>query len=187
MDTTCRSTANHTTSAFTATTASGPLRLLVVIASVFAALNAAPVQADQWSLLVNGKAWHLEKPAGTNYNEQNWGAGVQYDFKMTDSKWIPFVTASGFKDSNKNPSYYAGGGALRRFSFGEEKTSVHLDAGVVAFVMTRKDYKDGKPFPGLLPVVSFGTDRVALNITYIPKVDPKMVPIFFFQLKIGLN
>ena len=64
---------------------------------------------------------------------------------------------------------------------------MHLDAGVVAFVMTRKSYMDGRPFPGVLPVVALGTDRVALNITYIPKVDPKMVPIFFFQLKIGLN
>jgi hypothetical protein len=111
---------------------------------------------------------------------------VQYDFNMTDSKWIPFVSASGFKDSNKNPSYYAGGGTLRRFAFGEEKNSLHLDAGVVAFLMTRKGYMDGNPFPGILPVVVIGTDRVALNITYIPKVDPKMVPIFFFQLKIGL-
>jgi len=187
MDTTRRSTGNHATSAFNAAPVSSRLRRLAIIVFAFAALIATPAQAEQWSLLVNGKAWHLEKPAGTDYNEKNWGAGVQYDFKMTDSKWIPFVTASGFKDSNKNPSYYAGGGALRRFSFGEEKSSVHLDAGVVAFLMTRKDYKDGKPFPGVLPVVSFGTDRVALNITYIPKVDPKMVPIFFFQLKIGLN
>jgi Antimicrobial peptide resistance and lipid A acylation protein PagP len=187
MDTTCHGTGNHRFSPFSAATASSRLRRLAVVAAAFAAMSATPVQADQWSLLLNGKAWHLEKPAGTNYNEKNWGAGVQYDFKITDSKWIPFVTASGFKDSNKNPSYYAGGGALRRFSFGEEKTSVHLDAGVVAFLMTRKDYNDGKPFPGLLPVVSFGTDRVALNITYIPKVDPKMVPIIFFQLKIGLN
>ncbi len=187
MDTTRHSTGKHGTSAFTATAAASLLRWLVVTASALAALMAAPVQADQWSLLLNGKAWHLERHAGTHYNEQNWGAGVQYDFKMTESKWIPFVTASGFKDSNSNPSYYAGGGALRRFSFGEEKNSLHLDAGVVAFFMTRKDYMDGKLFPGLLPVVSFGTDRVALNITYIPKVDPKMVPILFFQLKISLN
>jgi hypothetical protein len=187
MQTTRRSTGKHGISAFTATTAASLLRWLAIIASAFAALIATPAQAEQWSLLLNGKAWHLEKPAGTHYNEQNWGAGVQYDFKMTENKWIPFVTVSGFKDSNKNPSYYAGGGALRRFSFGEEKNSFHLDAGVVAFFMTRKDYSDGKPFPGVLPVVAIGTDRVALNITYIPKVDPKMVPILFFQLKIGLN
>lgn len=43
------------------------------------------------------------------------------------------------------------------------------------------------PFPGVLTLVSLGADRVALNITYILKVDPKMVPIMFFSLKIGLN
>jgi len=186
MDETRHSTGYHGFSDFKAATASSPLRRLAVIASVFAVLMAAPVQANQWSVLLNGKAVHLEQPAGTHYNEENWGAGVQYDFKMTESKWIPFVTVSGFKDSNGNPSYYAGGGTMRRFAFGDEKNSLHLDAGVVAFLMTRKGFMDDKPFPGVLPVVSLGTDRVALNITYIPKVDPKMVAIIFFQLKVGI-
>jgi len=186
MDETRHSTGYHGFYDFKAATASSPLRRLAVIASAFAALMAGPVQAEQWSVLLNGKAWHLEKPAGTHYNEENWGAGVQYDFNMTDSKWIPFVSAAGFKDSNRNPSYYAGGGTMRRFSLGEEKNSLHMDAGVVAFLMTRKDYLHGDPFLGALPVVSFGTDRVALNITYIPKVDPKMVAIIFFQLKVGI-
>ncbi len=185
METTRHRTGIQADSAFNAAIAFRRLRQLVVVAC--AALCAAPAQADQWSVLLNGKAVHLEKPAGTHYNEENWGAGVQYDFKLTDSKWAPFVTASGFKDSNGNPSYYAGGGSLRRFSLGEEKNSLHLDAGVVAFFMIRKGYMNGKPFPGILPVVSLGSNRVALNVTYIPKVDPKMVPIIFFQLKIGLN
>lgn len=186
MDETCRYTWNHGFFTSIAVSTSRPLRRLVVIVAAFTALMAAPVQAEQWSFLINGKAVHLEQPAGTHYNEENWGAGVQYDFKMTDSKWVPFVTASGFKDSNKNPSYYAGGGSLRRFSFGNENNSLHLDAGMVVFLMTRKGFKGGKPFPGILPVVSLGTDRVALNITYIPKVDPKMVAIVFFQLKVGI-
>jgi hypothetical protein len=178
---------NQGLSFFSAATASSRLQRLAIIATVFAVLMSAPAQADQWSLLVNGIAVHLEEPAGIDLNEKNWGAGVQYDFNMTKSKWVPFISASGFKDSNGNPSYYAGGGTVRRFSFGEEKSSLHLDAGVVAFLMVRKDFMNGDPFPGVLPVVSFGTDRVALNVTYIPKVDPKMVPIVFFQLKIGLN
>jgi hypothetical protein len=170
-----------------AATASSPIQWLVIIAIAFVALMSAPAQADQWSLLINGKAIHLDEPAGSDLNEDNWGAGVQYDFNMTKGKWVPFISASGFKDSNGNPSYYAGGGTVRRFSFGEEKSSVHLDAGVVAFLMIRKDFMGGDPFPGVLPIISLGTDRVAVNVTYIPKVDPKMVPIVFFQLKIGLN
>lgn len=161
--------------------------ILKCMAPLFLLHGAAPVSADQWSLLVNGKAIHLEKPVGTKYNEENWGAGVQYDFTSKDSKWVPFLTVSGFKDSNKNPSYYAGGGVLYRHAFGAEKNSLHLDAGLVAFAMIRKDFMHGNPFLGALPVVSFGNDRVALNVTYIPKVDPKLIPLIFLQLKVGIN
>jgi hypothetical protein len=136
-----------------------------VIAMALAILIATPAQAGQWSLLINGKAVHLDEQPGIEYNEENWGGGVQYDFDMTPGKWVPFVNASVFDDSNKNLSYYAGGGTVRRFALGKEEGALHLDAGVV----------------------SFGTQRVALNVTYIPKVDPKMVPIVFFQLKIGLH
>lgn len=174
------------TKIFSAATRSIPRTILKFMAPLIMAFGAAPVCADQWSLLLNGKAIHLEKPAGTDYNEENWGAGVQYDFTRTDSKWIPFLTASGFKDSNKNPSYYAGGGIMRRYAFGPDKNSLHVDVGLVAFAMTRKDYQHGNPFLGVLPVISFGTDRVALNLTYIPKVDPKLIPLLFLQLKVGL-
>ena len=122
-----------------AATRSIPCTILKFMVPLIVAFGAAPVCADQWSLLLNGKAIHLEKPAGTDYNEENWGAGVQYDFTKTDSKWIPFLTASGFKDSNKNPSSYAGGGIMRRYAFGLDKDSLHLDIGMVAFAMTRKD------------------------------------------------
>ncbi len=179
-------TGTHGFSTFKATTAFSLIRRFAILSAAFTTFLAAPAQAEHWSLLLNGKAMHLEQRAGVQYNEENWGAGVQYDFKMTESKWIPFVTVSGFKDSNGNPSYYAGGGSMRRFSFGEEKNSLHLDAGVVAFAMIRKGYVNGQPFLGALPVISFGTDRVALNITYIPKVDPKLVPIVFFQIKVGI-
>ena len=187
MQETGHGSGNRRLSIFGAATATYVIHWLAIIAIGVVVLTSAPARADQWSLLINGKAIHLEELPGTDLNEDNWGAGVQYDFDMTKGKWVPFVTASGFKDSNENPSYYAGGGTVRRFSFGKEKNSLHLDAGVVAFLMIRKDFMSGDPFPGILPVISFGTDRVALNVTYIPKVDPKMVPIVFFQLKIGLN
>lgn len=159
---------------------------LVWLIGMLLSLCMSPAHSDQWSLLLNGKAIHLENPPGTDYNEKNWGAGIQYDFDMTDSKWVPFISVSGFKDSNGNPSYYAGGGSMRRFALGESKQALHFDAGLVAFVMVRQDFMNGDPFPGVLPVFSFGSDRVALNMTYIPKVQPKMVPLLFFQLKIGI-
>ena len=146
-------------------------------------LTVNPAQANEWSLLVNGKAIHLGAPEGSNLNEGNWGLGVQYDWIRPNSNWVPFATASGFKDSNNNPSYYAGGGLLYRFKF----EHVHVDAGLVGFVMTREGYKDGDPFLGALPAFSVGTKHVALNFTYIPKIEPKSVPLWFFQLKINLT
>ena len=154
---------------------------LVVAAAI---LSVKPAHAEQLSLIVNGKALHLNAPADRNYNEKNWGGGLQFDFDKTENNWVPFVTASGFKDSNNNPSYYAGGGALKRFEFGN--SGYHVDVGGVAFVMTRKGFRNDDPFLGALPVVSLGTERIALNITYVPKMDPKWVPLFFLQLKIGL-
>ena len=155
--------------------------------AVIAALIVLPVQAGQLSLLLNGKAVHLEESAGVDFNEENWGAGLQYDFTAENRKWVPFLTTSGFKDSNGNPSYYAGGGTMRRFHFGDPEGSLHVGVGAVAFLMIRKDYEGGDPFPGVLPVATIGNDRFALNVTYIPKVDPKMVPIIFFQLRTGLH
>lgn len=162
-----------------------PIGLLLLALIVAATTHTA--QADELHLIANGKAIHLESQPGTNYNESNWGGGFQYDFDKSDSSWVPFVTASGFADSNKNPSYYAGGGWLKRSDFSLAGTSLHTDVGLVAFAMWRQDFNGGQVFPGVLPVVSVGSERVAVNITYIPKVDPKMVPILFFQLKLKLS
>lgn len=146
-----------------------------------------PAYADEFSVLLNGKAIHLDSQPGVTYNENNWGVGFQYDMKPVEEKWVPFFTASEFKDSNKNTSYYFGGGFLHRTNFDWGKTPMHFDAGAIAFLMKRKGFNDGDLFPGILPAVSLGTPRFAVNMTFIPKIDPKMVPILFFQLKITLG
>lgn len=158
---------------------SGLVRILALVG--FLTVN--PAHADEWSLLVNGKSIHLGVPTGSNLNEANWGLGLQYDWNRPHTNWVPFAAVSGFSDSNRNPSYYAGGGALYRFKF----DGVHVDAGAIAFAMTRKGYKNGNPFLGALPAFSVGTKRIAVNFTYIPKIDPKSVPLWFFQLKINLS
>jgi len=156
--------------------------LPTLIFGVFFCLSADTAAADELHLLVNGKAIHVNAPTGSHLNEKNWGLGFQYDGNVMNKKWIPFITASGFSDSNKNPSYYAGGGALRRF----QGDTLHLDIGAIGFLMTRKNYKNDQPFFGVLPAFAVGTERVSVNMTYIPKVEPKMVALWFFQLKIKL-
>jgi hypothetical protein len=163
-------------------------RIYAIAIIAFTALLASPVShAEQLSLLINGKAVHLGKLDGVKFNEDNWGAGFQYDFDATADNWIPFVTASGFLDSNNNPSYYAGGGALKRFDLGSAGSGYHVDLGGVAFVMTRQEFNDEKPFFAVLPAMAIGTDQLAVNVSFVPKVDPKTVALFFFQIKVGLG
>ncbi len=100
--------------------------------------------------------------------------------------FIPAVHVSGFSDSNTNPSYYAGTSLLRRFMLTNDKHGMHFDAGAIAFFMTREDYHNNRPFFGVLPMASIGNEHVALNITYIPKVHPKMVRLFYLQLKVKI-
>lgn len=142
--------------------------------------------AGDLNLLINGKAWHLDSQPGVTYNENNWGAGLHYDFDATAGGWRPFVNASGFKDSNENPSYYAGGGVMYRLWETDKLDNFAIDAGGLVFLMKREGFEDGNWFPGILPALTIGSEHLSVNVTYIPKVDPKMVPILFFQLKVRL-
>jgi len=141
------------------------------------------INANSFNLTLNGKALH-EKD--NNYNEENWGLGFEYNF-AEENKWINFINGGFFKDSHSNNSNYLGGGSKRRFLFGPDKDSWHIDAGLTAFVMTRKDYKNESPFIGVLPYFSIGTSKVAINATYVPAVSPKLVALWFFQASIKIS
>ena len=139
--------------------------------------------AQGLSLLVNGKSVHLAHGKDADFNETNTGTGLQYEFSPTSADLIPFITAGGFKDSVEQPSYYVGVGTARRLRLSNH---FYMDASLVGFLMTREDYNDNKPFPGLLPMLTLGTQRYAVNMTYIPKSRPTTVPLFFIQLKVSL-
>ena len=148
------------------------------------ALSLSPqVYADSVQLIINGKSIHDEKK---NFNESNTGIGFEYDFEEKD-KWINFVNGGFFKDSLSNTSKYLGGGSKRRFMLGQRVDSWHIDLGISAFMMTRKDHKNYQPFFGALPYFSIGTNRVAINATYIPSVSPKLMSLWFFQASIKLS
>jgi palmitoyl transferase len=138
-------------------------------------------QADQWALLVNGHAMHLRDTEDGYDNEANYGLGIQYDFTR-GGRGRPFVFANGFQDSRKDPSYAVGGGYRVRLVEG----TGYLDAGFAAMLMTRRDHRDGEPFPALLPLLSVGVGRVGLNALYVPELD-SLVPLLFFQLRFVLD
>lgn len=150
------------------------MRVFIILLSV---LTFNTAFADELHLIVNGKAIHLDSG---NYNERNWGLGFEYDFTPRKN-WITFINASYFKDSTYQTSKYVGGGVKKRFMLGSKQGAWHVDVGVLGFLMTRKDYKNNSPFPGVLPFVSMGNDNFALSLTYIPQVTPKNKDLFYIQ------
>lgn len=155
-------------------------------------LAACAAQAQDWSVIVNGKAVHVN--ASKDWNEKNWGLGVEREFD-TGSRWVKLAVANGFVDSADQMSYMAGGGLMRRFRWRSLGPSLHVDLGVVGFLMTRQDVDNNRPFPGALPAMTIGTRKVALNLTYLPgsfmeqatqvrRQDPTVSGVLFLQIKL---
>ena len=159
----------------------------IMLFAMVSLLASQIVKADGYSLILNGKSIHKEAPKKGSFNEKNWGFGLQYDYAIYKEHWQPYLTASIFKDSFEENSFYAGGGMMRRFALNEIHEDLHFSAGLVGFVMTRKDHHNRRPFLGALPAFAFGTDKVAVNISYVPKVEPKLIPLWFIQLKIAFG
>jgi palmitoyl transferase len=153
-----------------------------IFAGFLMMMAVAQVHADELHLIVDGKAYHM---TNRNYNEKNYGLGFEYDLAQSKN-WIHFINGSTFKDSLKNTSNYLGAGMKRRYKLQDNTNGWHVDVGFFAFLMTRKDYHDNHPFPGVLPIVSLGKQWFAINATFIPKVSPKHVNLFFFQLMFRL-
>jgi hypothetical protein len=128
--------------------------------------------ANDWNVVLNGRAVHIN--ASENWNEQNWGLGFEREF-ATQSRWVPLVVGSGFRDSSNDMSYMAGGGIKRRFTMPELTGDLYVDLGLVGFMMTRRDFNNNQPFPGVLPVVSVGNSRMAVNVTYMPETAVKRI------------
>ncbi len=157
--------------------------------------HAAGAQSPgSWDVVLNGRAVHMN--AGHDWNEDNWGLGIEREFAST-GPWVKMAVANGFKDSVGDASYMAGGGIKRRFDMGA-RDGFFVDLGAVAFLMTRKTVNHNEPFPGVLPAATFGFERVALNVTYLPesvadrvtsskKYDPSMEGVFFLQVKLDAS
>lgn len=154
----------------------------------------ADAQSDSaWDVVLNGRSVHMN--AGERWNEDNWGLGIEREFKST-GPWVKVALANGFKDSLGNPSYMAGGGLKRRFYVRSD--DFYVDLGGIAFMMTRDGVNGDAPFPGVLPAATVGFKRVALNFTYLPEAivdrvtnskvhDPSLEGVFFLQLKLDAS
>ncbi|RZV34200.1 MAG: hypothetical protein EX272_13240 [Chromatiales bacterium] len=167
---------------------------LVAVATLLLLLSSSAF-AGKFNAVVNGKSYHLN--SSYQWNENNYGFGVEHEFTQK-SAWRKIAMANGFRDSTDNMSYMAGAGLHRRIYETDELAGFYIYAGLNAFVMTREDVNGNKPFPGILPSISIGNDKVGLNLTYLPKkavekttgsgmVDPTLSGILFLQFKVSMD
>lgn len=169
-------------------------RILGLVA-LLAALPVSSAMAGSLSAVINGKSHHINSTY--DWNENNVGLGLEYAFS-SESRWRKTVMANGFRDSDDNMSYMAGGGLHRRLFETGRLAGFYVDAGINAFLMTRQDVNGNKPFPGVLPSLSIGNQYAGFNLTYLPKkavqemvnaniVDPTIEGIVFVQFKISIE
>lgn len=167
--------------------------LLAVLSLIVVPVTSA--SAGGLSAVINGKSFHLG--ASEEWNEDNFGLGVEYQF-ATKSRWKKVVMANGFRDSEENMSYMAGAGLHRNLYETTAFNGFYVDAGINAFVMTRKDVNDNRPFPGALPSLTIGNRSVGMNLTYMPKkaveqlydarmIDQSISGIVFLQVKVSVG
>ncbi|MDH4053910.1 MAG: hypothetical protein OEW73_00480 [Gammaproteobacteria bacterium] len=154
-----------------------------------------PAHANGFSAVINGKSIHLDSTY--DWNEANVGLGIEY-MLPTDARWRKVLFANGFRDSMDEMTYMAGGGIHRRLFESERFAGLYMDAGINLFVMTRDDVEGGRPFPGVLPSLTFGNRYVGMNLTYMPRkavqefvnaefIDPSISGIVFLQFKISVD
>jgi hypothetical protein len=170
-------------------------RVCLCIVAILVALSSSPANAGKFSGVVNGKSYHFNSTY--DWNDNNIGLGIEHEFDST-SAWRTTLMANAFRDSTDSMSYMAGGGLHRRLFETERFSGFYVSAGLSAFVMTRDDVDGSRPFPGILPSVSIGNEKVGFNLTYLPRqavetttnstiVDPTISGILFVQFKVSLD
>ncbi len=173
-------------------------RIVAARIALLAMIAAAPLgtaQAGSLSAVLNGRSIHVD--ATQNWNEDNLGLGLEYQFAGT-SRWKKQLMVNGFRDSNDDMSYMAGAGLHRNLFSTDRLNGFYMDAGINAFLMTRRDVNDNRPFPGAVPSVSIGNRYLGVNFTYLPvkaverllnarMSDDTVSGIFFMQFKVDLD
>jgi palmitoyl transferase len=115
---------------------------------------------------LSGYVWHMAygfpSEKRDRFNNYAWGGG--YGRTLTDDKnnqrMLYAIVAS---DSYRHPMFMAGYAWLARWPVAGE---VHAGAGY-SVLLVRHESTASYPFPAAAPVVSIGTDHVALYATYI--------------------
>lgn len=167
----------------------------LALLSLLIVLPISSAMAGDFRAVINGKSIHVD--ATNDWNEDNYGLGLEYQF-ATESRWKRQLMVNGFRDSSEEMSYMIGGGLHRTLFASDRLSGFYVDAGINAFLMTRKDVSDNRPFPGALPSLTVGNRFMGFNFTYLPKqaveslydarmMDETISGIFFVQFKFGVS
>lgn len=105
------------------------------------------------------RAEYVEYPAGVGLGKGRYNKSGNWEG----------IYAMGFRDSHGDPSYMVGYGWVPTWNIG--KSEVKAGIGLTGFLMSRKDYFGGIPFPGVLPIASVGYKNLAVQAAYIPGGD----------------
>lgn len=150
---------------------------------IFMLFMPAWLAADQLYVAINGLSYHFDRTR--SYNETNLGYGLEYDFQLNDS-WIGFAAGGTFRDSNNQDSNYLAMGGKYRIPLSSDRDGLYLDLGLGGMLMTRYDYHNNNPFFVAGPFISTGNKYMALNVVYIPNLNPKFKPLVYVQAMFNL-
>lgn len=120
---------------------------------------------------------HFERNMG--FNESNPGFGLEY---AIDKDWS--LAAGRFKNSEYNQSNYVTVAYQPLDFFGFK---LGLAGGVMDGYMGPNNKYDKKPFPVLLPVMTYENTNFGLNILFVPQVKTESATLYGalgFQFKI---
>lgn len=140
--------------------------VIAALACVFSIVPTLNADAGEWSAVINGRSVHLG--ASEEWNENNLGLGIEYQF-ATETRWKTLLMANALRDSADSMSYMAGAGLHRNLFQTGNLADFYVDVGINAFLMTRQDVNDNRPFPGALPSLTFGNRYGGFNLTYLPR------------------
>ncbi|MBI4864574.1 MAG: hypothetical protein HY815_30610 [Candidatus Riflebacteria bacterium] len=127
------------------------------------------IDDGRFDLLLSGYAHHGRSTYTpqriAELNEAAWGGGIGKTL-VNSSGDDESLYLLAFSDSHFKPEVHLG--YSYRFKWSIYDSPLELGLGFTAFLMSRVDWADGFPYPGLLPLASLGTRAIEAVASYIP-------------------
>jgi hypothetical protein len=157
------------------------LLALLCIAPVVAAQDTATRTAEWWANL-NLVSHHLGDEEdflapGERFNQENWGAGVEVQWRPRHA-----VSAGYYRNSVDEDSFYA------LYHYTPLQFGRHVRAGGMAGVVTGyPGYNDGGPAPAGGLIAKVEGERVGINLIYLPYIRDVTPHTLGLQFKLRLG